>query len=82
MASEQPSVNLCYVVLRGDDTGRIGHAVDVLEMEEVIGGWWEVLCAWCHGRPPRRWSMPWIELEFPEGDRGAFRLDDLEPRHG
>jgi hypothetical protein len=82
MPSEPRATNARYVVLRGQDEGRIGVAVDVLSMSEIVGGWWEVLCAACRGRPPRRWSMEWLELEFEEGDRGAYRLDDLEARHG
>ena len=51
-ASEPPPIALRYIVLRGQDEGRVGLVVDILEMEEVIGGWWEVLCAVCRCRPP------------------------------
>lgn len=78
---ETRAANAHYVVLRGVDEGRIGLAVDVLTMEEIIGGWREVLRAKAHGRPPRRWSADWLVLEFEDGTQGSYRVSELEARH-
>ncbi len=81
-APEPPSMHLCYIVTRGEDIGRIGQAVDVMRMDEVFPNTWkDWFLSAMRLRPRRRWSAVWVVLEFAEGDRGAYRLDELEQRH-
>lgn len=76
---EKPAVTLHYIVLYGVDAGRIGRAIDVLEMADVFGDWRDWFFAL--GTKRRRWRATWIVLEFPEGDQGSYRLSELEARH-
>ena len=80
--TEPLPIILRYVVVRGQDAGRVGVAVDILEMEELIGGPWAALLDALRLRKRSRWRATWLELEFPEGDRGAYLKEDLEARHG
>ena len=82
MPSEPRAATIRYAVVNGDDAGRVGIVVDVLEMEELFGGWREWFMAAIQCRPRRRWQATWLTLEFPEGDQGAYRLNELEARHG
>ena len=79
---EPRAVNASYVVTTGADAGRVGLLVDVLAMDELFGGWREWFHAMLRLRPRRRWQAVWVVLEFPEGDRGAFRRSELEEHHG
>jgi hypothetical protein len=79
---EVRAANAHYAVVNGVDAGRVGLLVDVLEMEELFGGWRDWLMEKLRIRPRRRWQATWIVLEFEGGEQGAYRLSELEPRHG
>jgi hypothetical protein len=71
-----------YVVIAGQDTGRVGVAVDTLEMEELFGDWHDWLLEKLRIRPRRRWQAVWLVIQFEDdGSEGAFRRDELEVRH-
>jgi hypothetical protein len=76
------SICMRFVVVRGVDSGRVGVAVDILEMQELLGGPWAALLEALRVRKRSRWCATWITLEFPEGDQGAFLREDLEALYG
>lgn len=76
------ATKLSYEVVNGTDAGRIGRAVDILLMEEIMGDWRDWLLEKMRIRPRRRWQATWIELEFAEGDHGAYRLSELRRHDG
>lgn len=66
MPEPLPSI-LRYVVIAGQDAGRVGVAVGALEMEELIGGPWAALLDALRLRRRSRWRATWLVLEFAEG---------------